>query len=187
MSRKHSDALRALMPVALGDAALADIELEGALLDEATASADVLLREMFPDAAVALLADWERVAGLPDPCTGALGTLQQRQSAVVERLRDKGGCSIPFFIAVAAALGYAVTIDEFTPFRCGASAAGDPVCDDEWAFVWQVNAAETAVTYFAAGASAAGEPLAAWGDAVLECVFGRRKPAHTYIIFAYGG
>ena len=92
-----------------------------------------------------------------------------------------------YFEAVAAELGYQVTITEFFPFRAGASKAGDPAAGDAWAFAWQVNAPETTIWEFKAGHSTAGEPLRTWGNEKLECVIERLKPAHTEVLFAYGG
>ena len=58
--------------------------------------------------------------------------------------------------------------------------------NDGWQFVWQVNAPEASIVEFDAGRSSAGEPLRSWGNELLECVINRLKPAHTYVLFAYG-
>lgn len=133
-----------------------------------------------------LLTEWERVAGMPDTCGGAQSeTLQGRRADLVTQLASTGGQSPAYFIAVAAALGYTITITEFRPFRAGQSQAGDQLTNGEWAFTWQVNAPETTITPFRAGQSRAGEPLRTWGNERLECTIEHLKPAHTHVLFAY--
>ena len=146
-----------------------------------------LVNEADPRTALELLAEWETLCGLPDVCTGEAETLAQRRAAVVGRLVALGGQSREYFEAVAAEIGYQVSITEFRPFRAGAAVAGDDLTNGEWAFAWQVNAPETSAWPFLAGSGAAGEPLSAWGNERLECVLARLKPAHTTVLFAYGG
>lgn len=146
-----------------------------------------LLRECDPRTAFEMLSDWERVTGLPDQCTGALITIQERRQAVAMKLASTGGQSRQYFIDLAAALGVEITITEFLPFQAGRSVAGDALYnDDGWRHFWKVNSPETTnVNYFRAGMSAAGEPLRTWGDKSLECIINVRKPAHTTVFFAY--
>lgn len=147
-----------------------------------------LLDEADPRTTAELIGDWERVTGLPDACSAPyVTTLQERRAAVVARLTARGGQSRQFYIDLAASLGYAITITEFRPFRVGRNACGDPLCGEEWSFVWRVNAPETTVRYFRTGSSAAGEPLRTWGNELLECAIARVKPAHTLVQFGYGG
>ena len=145
-----------------------------------------MLRESYPLTTTELLTDWERVTGLPEECEGLAPTVQLRREAVDQKLSSIGGQDRAYYIDVAARLGYEITITEYKPFRAGASSAGDPVYDEEWAYAWRVDAPEESVRYFAAGESTAGEPLATWGNELLECVINRLKPAHTIVIFAYG-
>ncbi|EEF26834.1 conserved hypothetical protein, partial [Ricinus communis] len=104
---------------------------------------------------------------------------------VVARLTSTGGQSIPYFVNLAARLGYNVTITQFTPFRVGQQQMGSQVGTQDWAFTWQVNSALNTITNFRVGSSGVGEPLRAWGNAVLECELSAIKPAHTYLNFAY--
>ena len=148
-----------------------------------------LVEESDPRTTAELLADWERVAGLPDACVAALAgtqTTTQRRAALVGKLTTIGGQSAAYYIALAASLGYTITVTEFAPFQAGHSAAGDPLSNDEWMFAWQVNAPEESIVEFSAGRSCAGEPLRAWGNELLECVISRLRPAHTHVLFAYG-
>lgn len=148
-----------------------------------------LVTEADPRTTAEMLADWERAYGLPDPCLGVLpATIQERRAALVTKITSTGGASIAYFEGLAATLGFpSVTITEFDLFRAGISRAGDPARGAAWAFAWQVNAPAVSVTWFRAGLSSAGEPLAAWGNELLECAFDRLKPAHTVVLFAYGG
>lgn len=146
-----------------------------------------LIIEANPFGSVELLPDWERVAGLPDKCAGTLETTQQgRRNALISKLSSTGGQSPAYFIAVAAALGYEVTIEEFRPFRAGLSHAGDPLTNGDWVYTWRVRGPEVTVIPFRAGQSAAGEALRIWGNDTLECKINQLKPAHTIALFAYG-
>lgn len=150
--------------------------------------ADRITTEAVPSTTSELLSDWERVAGLPDSCSGLLSDTQQgRRNDLVSKLVSRGGQSITYFEKIAAALGFTVTIEEFRPFRAGWSQAGQPLSNGDWIFTWIVRAPSETVSHFRAGSGAAGEPLATWGNAGLECRIRKYKPAHTHVIFAYGG
>jgi uncharacterized protein YmfQ (DUF2313 family) len=143
--------------------------------------------EANPSTSAELLPDWERVAGLPDKCSGVLEqTLQGRRNALLAKLTSTGGQSAAYFIEIAAVLGYTVTIETFRPFRVGRSRVGDLLTNGPWAFTWLVRAPEVSVTSFRVGQSAVGERLRTWGNDTLECKLNQLKPAHTIAIFAYG-
>jgi uncharacterized protein YmfQ (DUF2313 family) len=144
-----------------------------------------LIAEIFPCSTVELLGEWESSLGLPDPCTGPLPSEQQRQAAVCAKFRARGGSTPAYFVAVAAALGFSITISTFSPFCASRQHAGDPLYDEAWAFAWLVSVTDAGVVYFTASASVAGDPLATWGNELLECELEALKPAHTVIIFAY--
>ncbi len=139
-----------------------------------------------------LLGDWERVAGLPDACTPAPDSIAERQAALLARITGIGGQTPAYFVELAASIGYAVTIDEFRPFRAG-MLAGSRCYDEAWAHVWRVNVLPAAidtglgvtVRYFRAGQSRAGERLVGYGSLDLECLINRAKPAQTIVLFAY--
>lgn len=148
---------------------------------------DSLPGEANPASTNELLGDWERVAGLPDKCSGALEeTLQGRRNALLTKLSSTGGQSPGYFIGLAASLGYTVTIEEFRPFRVGMSRAGDSLTNGPWVFTWLIRAPEVTVTSFRVGRSAVGERLRIWGNDTLECIINQLKPAHTIALFAYG-
>lgn len=144
-----------------------------------------LLVDAFPGQSVELLPEWESTLGLPDPCTGPLPTIQQRQAAILARWTSTGGQSVAYFEAVAAALGFPVTVTEFAPFWAGVSHAADPLGNETTVNVWQINAPLVTTYWFEADVSAAESPLASWGNTLLECQLTAIKPAHTYLQFAY--
>lgn len=156
-------------------------------LARADSRGEALPLEANPGTTNELLGDWERVAGLPDKCAGVLEeTLQGRRNALVSKLASTGGQSEAYFIGVAAALGYQVTVEEFRPFRAGLSVAGDQISNGDWVFTWRLHAPLVTIIPFRAGQSAAGEPLRLWGNDTLECKLKQLAPAHTILLFAYG-
>lgn len=145
-----------------------------------------LVEEADPRTVAELFADWERVAGLPDACAVAFGgdqTVAQRRAALVGRLATLGGQSAAYYVGLAAALGYAITVTEFKlhTVQCTVNA---PLYNGKWAFAWQVNAALNTVRKFDTN-SLVNEPLGVWGNALLECVIKRLAPAHTIVLFSY--
>jgi uncharacterized protein YmfQ (DUF2313 family) len=168
---RHRDTLKLLFPLELGGDHLTDLDLEGTWLDRVRDRAEILLLEMIPGSCNETLADWERVLGLPDPCTGPLPTVQLRRQAAAAKDAAGGGLSRAYFIDLALSLGAIITITE--------GVAGDP-------YTWQINAGEVPIRYFLSGTSTSGNRLREWGSELLECAFLRMKPAHTHVIFGYG-
>jgi uncharacterized protein YmfQ (DUF2313 family) len=161
-------------------------------------AADLLETESDPRKTVELLPDWERAFGLPDDCLSEPLTIRDRQIALVARMTMLGGQSRAFLIAVAAAIGYTITIQEFAPFMAGVSQAGDtrPVGEDffrwyigppEMRFYWTIHISGARLTWFRSAQGEAGvDPHLRIGLATdLECILRRYKPAHTEIIFDY--
>lgn len=145
-----------------------------------------VLEEADPRTVAELFADWERVAGLPDSCAVAFGgtpTVAQRRAALVGRLTTLGGQSPAYYVGLAAALGYAITVTEFHEYTVNDD-VDYSIYGAAWNFAWQVNAALNTVTEFTVE-STVDDPLAAWGNALLECVINRLKPAHTAVLFSY--
>lgn len=143
-----------------------------------------LLVDAFPDTTLELLPEWEATLGLPDPCIGTLPTTQQRRAQVLSRLVGNGGQSIAYFVDIAAQLGYAITVEEFSPSSFGRT-FGMPFGGDDWAHTWQVNAPSFSVTHLEFGTTSFGEPFAAWGNTALQCTIRRLAPAHTLPLFSY--
>jgi uncharacterized protein YmfQ (DUF2313 family) len=144
---------------------------------------DLLDVEAWPGTALEALPDWERVAGLPDPCRPVLGSMVERQRAVLGKLALRGGQTPEFFVALAASVGYTIAIVEHQAFYADISDAGDPVDDED--FRWTVRALDQAVTWFEADISTGDDPLwSATGLEALLCVIRRAAPAHTLVDFA---
>lgn len=179
----HADILKLLFPVEIEGAFSEDIAIEGKQLDSAQESAEKLLTEMFPDAAVDSITDWERTYGIiPDPDS----PLQYRRLAVLKKLRELGGLSCKYFIGLAASFGWTITIDEFLPFMCGWNQAGDNLYISDAIWCWRVNVPDTPVYNFRAGQSCAGEKLIWWpANTALEALITELKPAHTSVVFNY--
>lgn len=149
------------------------------------AAVQFLEREADPYYTLTLLPDWEQEYGLPDPCTPLNATLDQRRGALLSKIAAIGGQSIAYFVSFAAALGYAITITEFRPFRLGVSHFGDAVLDTPWTFAWQVHAPSITVRRFRFGASAIGEPFWTIDNTELECRLRAIAPAHAVLLFDY--
>lgn len=147
---------------------------------------DALLNESDPRTTYELLADWERVAGLPDPCTPADASIEERRLSLVQRLTMLGGASRQYFIDLAASLGYpGATVTEFRPFTCVSECEGSLTQAPDWPHTWQLNLAETRITNMTC-VSACNAALRSWGDFTIECVVRRLRPAQTHVLFAYG-
>lgn len=145
-----------------------------------------LLDEADPRTAIEALGDWERICGLPSDClAGVDQTIQERRNAVVGRLNARGGQSRAFFISLAADLGFEVGITEYRPFTCE-SECEDQVGAEEWRFLWQVDAPETTIRDLSCE-SPCSEPLRSWRNELLECAISGLRPAHTTVVFSYGG
>ncbi|MGE0768957.1 MAG: YmfQ family protein [Hyphomicrobiaceae bacterium] len=162
--------------------------------------------EAYPPTALDLLADWERVLGLPEPCLPVTDlTIAERQAQVREKLaRRPGAQSRQYFFDLAARLGYAVTITEYIPAQCGITQCGATrVVDGPFIvrgagcgtpyirFVWTVSVPAARLTWFAVGAGggrAGQDPhLRIRRAEDLECILQMLKPAHTRLIFDYSG
>lgn len=183
----HAELLKRLLPSVAYDQSAplisAELQADGNALDTAQIAAELILTESDPRTTSYLLPDWERVLGLPDPCAGQLPTIELRRAAVVTKVWMKGGQSRAFFIALAARLGFVITITEFKQYSV-MSPVNAPLCDQPWCFTWRVNAPLNTVRRFSV-LSGVNEPLSTWGNALLECAISRFKPAHTIVQFSY--
>ncbi len=147
----QTQVLAALVPVYTGNAG----------------AAAALLVDAFPSTTLGLLPEWEATLGLPDPCTPLNPSMAQRQAAVLAKFISFGGQTTEYYIAVAAALGYPITITELSDYA------------------WQINVPSVNISYFTAGISVAGDPLWTIGNAELECRIKQIMPAHTVLTFNF--
>jgi len=164
--------------------------LLAALADEfarADGRITALLDEADPRTALELLGNWETTAGLPDSCTGTPDSLDERRTALAQKIAEVGGQSRAYFTALAGALGYATTIEELGPARIG-DRIGARVGGTEWSHVWRVHVSLDAGLPNARVARVGdriGVRLRGWGSIDLECVIRRHAPAHTIVLFSY--
>lgn len=149
------------------------------------AAAAALIPDVSPASTDSFLTEWEETLGLPDPCTPLNPTTAERKAAVLAAFIGSGGQSIPYFTAVAAALGYTITVTEFSAFQLGYSRLGSPLTNAGWESVWQVNAPQISTTFFKLGVSDLGDPFWSTGNTTLECRLSAIAPAHTKLIFNY--
>jgi len=186
----HIDLLRALLPPSsidpMGPALGVELTAEGKALDQAQSFADQILLEADPRTTATMLADWERVYGLPEAYIVALGitqSFQERRAMLVAKVTLQGGQSKAFYIGLAAAIGYTITITECVPSTTEYDTEA-PIYDEQFRFVWYVNAPSVTVREETTEDDSE-MATAVWGNALLEAVINRYKPAHTLALFAY--
>jgi uncharacterized protein YmfQ (DUF2313 family) len=168
--------------------------------DVDASAAQLLTVDSDPRATIAMLPDWERNFGLPDPCLALPPqTIGARQAALVNKMTIEGGQSIAFFTSVAASLGYAITITEYSPFQCGISQCGDTrnqagvyrwqIGPPTIRYYWTVNVGLAGLSWFRCGEGQCGvDPsLTIGADTGLECRLKQWAPAHTQVLFNYSG
>jgi uncharacterized protein YmfQ (DUF2313 family) len=146
--------------------------LLGAVADELAtidARAGNVLDEGDPRTVVEMLPEWEEWLGLPDACSGDLGTVDQRRAAILLRRLARGGQSPAYFSGLAQALGYTAAIIEHQPTRYGAR-YGTDYSGLAWQTVFDVVAT--------AGPAAAPASL-------LECAIRRAARADRHPRFIY--
>lgn len=134
-----------------------------------------------------LIDEWERVLGLPEICISGEQSLAERRVAATAKLIAQGGQSRQYYIDVAAALGFAITITEFQEkyFQVETSNVEEPLAEG-WIYHWRINAPDETIYDFSVDEDGVETGLRYWGNELLECVMNRIKPAHTQLLFAYG-
>lgn len=145
-----------------------------------------LLVQADPRHATTMIADWERLLGLPDKCTPAGQQLTGRRRMAYQRLVELGGQSRQYFIGLATLLGEPnVTITEFPRFVCTGH-CNTPLSGTADQFYWRVNIPRPADNLVQMNCnSACNSALQEYTPSVIECAFNSRKPAHTNVTFAY--
>jgi uncharacterized protein YmfQ (DUF2313 family) len=127
-----------------------------------------LLAESYPCGALETLPDWERVLGLPDPCTGPLETVQQRRAAVCAKMSTFIAPTVRGIEDYLRTLGFEVEIEE-----------------GPGPFDFQVFVAGLNPVWFRAEGSSATESIRIWGNDMLDCGIEYIKPAHTRAILNF--
>jgi len=153
------------------------------------ARAELLVEEADVRTSAELLGDWERLLGLPNPCTVAATSVAGRQLAAWQDLALQAGQTPAFYIALAAAIGAVIEIHEFDPaVDTYDSSLTALIAGGKYRHVWRVHVL-TASDYwtFRAGIGRAGDRLEEGGTLDLECIITACRPAHSYVIFTYEG
>jgi len=146
---------------------------------------DDFLNEIDPRTTNEILGDWERAFGLPDPCTSLAQSTEERRKNLTRKIAAQGSQTKEFYVAVGAALGYTITVEDNIPFESGHAFNGQAITADQWVFVWKVSGPGSAIKVALCGQATCGDPIRWWGNALLECVINSLKPAHTHVIFSY--
>ena len=133
-----------------------------------------LIVETDPRAVSETLTDWERAWGLPDGCVVADPTVPGRRLALHQKVASLGGQSKPYYVGMAAMLGYEAEIEQFTPTRL-AFTLPQRILGRPWAFAWRV----------AVYGPVEMTEVPVYASADLECVINRTKPAHTLVSFDF--
>lgn len=138
--------------------------------------AGVAVAQFLGSTATETLDTWIAEYGLDtDECTSVPAAEADQQAFVAAAETAQGGQSASYFVAVAASMGIAITIDEgpTAPYptpECGVAECGDELTGADGPFVWIVNAP-----------SATSSTL----RAALECRFEKIKPANTWVEYVY--
>ncbi|MDH3975623.1 MAG: DUF2313 domain-containing protein [Deltaproteobacteria bacterium] len=162
---RHADILKKLFPVKNMEG-LHDIDtiVEGDYLDKTSSHGDELLDEMLPQTTGDLIGDWERITGVSP---NDIDTIDERREQVVAKLRARGRLDKQYFIDLAAAYGYSITIEGYKQMRCGEAECGDVLAPEEIVYVWKVIISEQ--------------------NQELEALFNKLKPAYALVEFEYTG
>jgi uncharacterized protein YmfQ (DUF2313 family) len=142
-----------------------------------------MIREVDPRTTTELITDWERVLDIPGNCAELGRTLALRQFAVTAKLTQVGAQSRAAFIDLASGLGFEIEIEEYLPFRVGASVVGDGLTNGEWIFTWTVHQPAFGGEYLRAGLGSAGEALLDFNQDTLQCFLQDASPTHTHLNF----
>lgn len=189
ISVRYAELLLSLLPPIsyspAGENIRGEIQAEANALERVGAGARQALAAISPISAVDTLPDWERVCGLS--ASNGMNR-QQRLDAVLAKLQELGGLSIPYFKSLARRLGYEIEITEFEPFYLDYSLLDrDILYLDDVIWIWQVSVKSGLVRSlpFTLDSSSVDESLLAFADAIIEAYFRELRPAHTYVTFEY--
>ena len=188
MTMTFKDLLKELLPPGAYDPSAPNINAElgaiAAALERLQVSSADLFDDAFPDSCADCLPDWERAYGLhPDASAQTAARVQM----LLAKIRARGGLSRQYFIDLAAALGFTVTINEFVPFMAGWGRCGDTLYDPAVVNIWEV-AVQASARWITPrlGTFRCGDPLGTYYSGTpMETLFIALKPAHTFVFFTY--
>lgn len=144
----------------------------GMIFAQQDADSVQMLANFFPATATEGIAEWNSSLGLPDSCMGPPANQAANQQQIVSRFISTGGQSIAYYQQIATALGFEISITEFSPTEPGGDAPpGMIVESSDWAHTWRVNILNVGV---------------APASSLLQCLLERYKPAHTQFYIVIG-
>ncbi|MGF6790154.1 YmfQ family protein [Paraburkholderia sp. 35.1] len=147
-----------------------------------------LIAGSFPATADALLPEWNASLALPDPCFGPFDSDDENRLQIVARLIGTGGQSIDYFRALAATLGYTITITEFAVHHVMRTVTA-PLADTDWAHGWLVDVISAPPPRWNTVADTVDNPLSDWGTSptltMIECLLRRYAPAQSVVAFSH--
>lgn len=160
-------------------------DADAAALDDAADYATQLALMLHPDNPGALLPEWENTYGLPDSCISRDASTAWRVAMLLARYVGVGGLSIPYFIQMAASMGFTIQINELDGATC-VDPCDSMVGGDDWRFVWEVHLSESVPIWYAGCQDTCADPLSDFGDRALECLINKLAPSGTLPVFTYG-
>lgn len=145
-----------------------DLSVHAEGLNACQANADALFSEIFPDAADALLEDWERVYGLSQSDKPGF----QRLQTLLAIINARGGLSVPHIqAALKPFIGIDAQIEEYMVFRCD-----DPRCLTDYS---KYGTEEDYIYQFRVFVDNGLLQTVGYNAATIQEVINRIKPAHT--------
>lgn len=148
------------------------------------AARENLRLEMLPDTAILTLPDWERCFEL-HPAEGDPVSVRQKRAWAA--YIAQGGLSRPYFIQLAAAMGYTISISEYLPRNHGDAFGGSfGGVDQHWHWlvtIWM----DTEVSFYdRCFGDPFGEAYTYFSEAQdLIALFEDLMPAHTTVTFEF--
>jgi len=109
--------------------------------------------------------------------------LDQRQSGWLTSAGQPSGESILYFINLATALGFDISIQEFWLSLANVLRSGQRLIPHGEEFIWFVKLKLENSWIFRAGRNVAGDRLGGFEISDAECILRRLKPAHTILVF----
>lgn len=151
------------------------------------ATAEAMATEIDPRSAFYMLTDWQKLFG-PDPYgidTIGMSTAQ-RQAYYYQRLLDRGGQSIAFFVGLGAALGETISITESPQTVYGTAVYGRNVyCESPNQFMWRVNLPPAYMARATYGSARYGDCYGTITPNPVVPLIKALAPAHTLPVFSY--
>ena len=185
------NALQQLMPpgIALNTESAEVTDLLQKTAQELDAFSDLeaaLYAEIDPRVANMLLLEYEYSLGLPDRCTLAAQSTEERQAAVYNKIMDTGGARRTRYLAILERLGQPnANIERFKLHTCENTCVDSVCTDKDWLYTWAVTLKEGVMVTQATCKSHCEEPLRSWGNAMIECVLHKEMPAYSNLIIRY--